>query len=210
MTTTGALSFTRGEVEKLLKACSSLEDEVLVRLAATTGLRRVDISKIVIDNINLPEEKLTYTEHKKWIGGKKGEPGVSQKIRTIPLSPQVIQKIIQLIVSLGKEGIKKNEGYLFSWGKSEWGDKTAWYRLQALAIRAGIPPHSYTVIGGVKAPRWKFHAFRATAIKLMQAAGYSEADVAAITGDTINVIHQHYMTPTDAELSETVKGKELL
>jgi integrase len=162
----------------------------------------------------LPEDirdvRLTYIEHKKWIGGKKGEEGATQKIRTIPLSPVVAQKICQLIDSLGKEGIKRNEGYLFSWGKSKYGDKTAWYHLQDLAKRAGIPPHGYTVKKGEKIPHWKFHAFRATAIKLMQAAGYSEAEVAAITGDTINVIHQHYMTPTDAELSETVKQKELI
>jgi integrase len=208
MTTTGALSFTRGEVEKLLKACTSLEDEVLVRLAITTGLRRVDISKVAIANIR--DGKLTYTEHKKWIGGKKGEAGATQRIRTIPLTPLVVQKVEQLIDSLGKEGIRKNQGYLFSWGQSRWGDKTAWYRLQDLATRAGIPPHGYTVKGGQKIPRWKFHAFRATAIKLMQAAGYSEAEVAAITGDTITVIHQHYMTPTDAELAETVKTKEMV
>jgi integrase len=216
MTTTGELSFTRGEVEKILKACSSLEDEVLVRLAASTGLRRIDISKIRIENITLNKVadytvgRLTYTEHKKWIGGNKGEEGAHQKIRTIPIHWTVAQKIGQLVDSLGKDGIKKNQGYLFSWGRSKYGDKTAWYHLQDLANRAGIPPHGYSMKDGKKVPHWKFHAFRATAIKLMQAAGYEEAEVAAITGDTINVIHQHYMTPTDAELSETVKQKELI
>jgi len=197
LTTTGEISFTRIEVEKLLKACTSLEDEVMVRLAATTGMRRVDLSRVAIENINLQEGKLTYTEHKKWIGGKKGEPEATQKIRTIPLHWMIIQKIGQLIDSMGKEGIKKNQGYLFSWGKSRWGDKTAWYRLQALCKRAGIPPRA-------------FHAFRATAIKLMQQAGYKPEEVARITGDTIPVIQRHYSTPTEAELAETVKQKELI
>lgn len=197
MTTTGEVSFTRKEVEKLLTACTSLEDEVLVRLAATTGLRRVDISRVAIANINIAEGKLTYTEHKKWVGGKKGDAGATQRIRTIPLHPTVVQKIGQLIDSLGKAGIKKNRGFLFSWGKSRWGDKTAWYRLQALCERADIPPRM-------------FHAFRATAIKLMQQAGYSPEEVARITGDTIPVIQRHYSTPTEAELTETVRQKELI
>ena len=193
MTTTGEVSFTKKEVEKLLAACTNLEDEVMLRLAVTTGLRRVDLSRVTIQNIR--EGSLTFHEHKK--DRRKEGKVIEERWRTIPLSPVVIQKIEQLKEALGKEGQKKNEGYLFSWGKSEWGDKTAFNRLQALCSRAGIPERP-------------FHALRSSAVKLMQASGYTPEEVAKITGDTIAVIQQHYATPTDAELMERVKAKELI
>jgi hypothetical protein len=54
------------------------------------------------------------------------------------------------------------------------------------------------------------HAFRATAIKFMKEAGYTDPQIMAITGDTLAVIQQHYMTPSMDELRAIVKGKAIL
>ena len=187
--TTGEISFTPREVEKLLAACNNIEDEVMVRLAVTTGIRRYDISHIKVANIGIQNDSMAwlhYTEKKK-----------GDRNRSIPLQPDVTIKIKQHINALGRVGIAKQKGYLFSWGKSRWGDKTAWYRLQDLCRRAEIPERP-------------FHAFRATAIKMMQRAGYTIEEISSITGDTIDVIQRHYSTPTLQELEEAVRTKTVI
>jgi len=93
--------------------------------------------------------------------------------------------------------LSKNQEYLFSWGKNQYGDRTAYRRVQDLCDRAGIP-------------RRPFHALRATCIKFAQIAGWSPEQVAELTGDTIRVIQEHYATPSKQEMCELVREKEIV
>ena len=60
---------------------------------------------------------------------------------------------------------------------------------------------------GIK-PR-PFHALRATCIKLCQRSGWSIEQTAKLVGDTIRVVQEHYMTPSDEELSQVVREKSI-
>jgi integrase len=177
---TGELSFTPREYEKILTVCNTLEEELLIQMAVSTGLRRIDISRIRIGDIDLSNGHLAYYEHKK------------RRNRVIPLSPKILQLLKKYLNSL-----PKNQEYLFSWGKNQYGDRTAYRRVQDLCDRAGIP-------------RRPFHALRATCIKFCQKAGWSPEQVSELTGDTIRVIQEHYATPSKQEMCELVREKEII
>jgi integrase len=62
---TGQKSLTRKEFEKLMSKVGVLEDEVLLLLAVSTGMRRRDITFLDIKNIDLRNRSITHYEHKK-------------------------------------------------------------------------------------------------------------------------------------------------
>lgn len=175
---TGEKALTPLEYEKLISVCNTLEEEVLIKLAVGLGFRRKDIAKIKIKNIDLNEGKITYYEHKK------------DRDRTIPLGAQLNQLLKKYIHTLPRDQV-----YLFKWGSSDWGDRTAHRRLTALCDRAGIP-------------RRPFHALRGTCIKFKQKEGWPVEATAKLVGDTIRVVQEHYSVPSDAELSELMIEKE--
>ena len=53
------------DYKKLLRACNKKEDQLLLQIAVELGLRRLDISKILITNIDRANKKITFHEHKK-------------------------------------------------------------------------------------------------------------------------------------------------
>lgn len=181
---TGEYALTRNEYHLLLSKCNNLETEVLIKLAVSTGLRRYDISQIEIQNIDQDNDRLTFFE------AKKG------RIRSIDLDPEVTRKISQYLFTINA---RRSPGrrYLFSWGGTRFGDRTAHRRLQDLCDRAGIP-------------RRPFHALRATCIKFCQAAGWPPEAVSELTGDTIRVIQEHYLTPSQAEMRELTRSRRVL
>ena len=173
--TSGEYALTAKEYQKIIGACNTLEDEVMIKLAIGCGLRRVDITKAKIKDIDWVNERLSFHEHKK------------NRTWSVPLSPSLVQLLRKYIRTLpkGQTDILKFEG------------RQAYNRLQKLCDVAGIP-------------RRPFHALRATCIKRCQAAGWTPEQVSALTGDTIRVIQQHYLTPSMQEMSEVVKDKEIL
>ncbi len=177
---TGELAFTQREYEKLLSVCNTLEDETMLQIAVSLGLRRTDLSRIRVADIDLENRSLIYFEHKK------------NRYRNVPLSPKLTQLIRKYLNSLPKK-----QEYVFSWGASRYGDRTAYRRLQSLCDRAGIP-------------RRPFHTIRATCIKFCQKAGWSPEAVSELTGDTIRVIQEHYSTPSAQEMKEIVEEKEII
>jgi integrase len=190
--TSGERALTQKEYEALISHCITNEERLLLMLAVTTGLRRVDIAKVQISNIDLAEAKLTFHEHKKDRRDKTGKV-VEERWRMIPLSPKVVQELTIYLNAVGKD----HGGFLFSWGEPRWGDRTAHRRFQVMCDRAGVE-------------RRPFHALRASCIKFCQAKGWSPEQVAKLTGDTIAVIQQHYLTPSDQEMHETVREKEVV
>lgn len=122
--TIGEKSFTPKEVDRLLAVTTRLDDEVMLRLALTTGLRRQDVADIEIRNIDLEEQKLTFHEHKK------------NRWRTIPLAPATAKVIAQYLNTLGARGRRRK--YLFPIRSRQ-----LYNRLQSLCDRAGVPPRPF-------------------------------------------------------------------
>lgn len=173
---TGEHSLTRKEYEKLLAACSSVENELMLKVAVGLGLRRYDLTHVMIADINLPEMEMSYHEKKK-----------GNRIRTVFLSPRLIQIIVKYLKT-----IPKTQKKLFAFS-----DKTAYNRLQKLCDIALIP-------------RRPFHALRATCIKFHQAAGWRDEETAELVGDTIRVIQEHYATPSRSEMREATDTTEVI
>lgn len=115
--TSGELALTRNEYEKLLSACICQEDRVLLMMSVSLGLRRSDIVRIRISNIDLDSASLLYHEKKK-----------GNRIRNVPISPKLVQELRILIKT-----IPITQKTVFSFK-----DRQAYNRFQSLCKRAGI------------------------------------------------------------------------
>ncbi len=182
--TSGEKALTRKEYEKLLAVIDTHEDELFLKMAITTGLRREDLSNILISNIDLQESLLTFHESKK------------NRDRPIPMTEDVVLLIRKFLDKAGKRE------KLFSCSGTQF-----YRRFNGYYVKGKYTPGYFEKAGVANRP---IHAFRATAIKWMQQAGYSDPQIMAITGDTLAVIQQHYMTPSMDELRAAVKGKAII
>jgi integrase len=115
---TGQFSLTQTEYERVLDACDSLEDEILIKFTVATGMRREDVVNVEIQNINLTSGMVRYVEKKK--GGR---------IRDIYIGTKLKQLLIKYYKTL-----PKNQKKLF-----DFCGKTAFNKLQNLCDIAEIP-----------------------------------------------------------------------
>lgn len=185
--TTGEKALSETEWKKLQEVIDNLEDEVLFKLAISTGIRREDIghSKTkntgirISDITELPNGtgKLKFTEHKK------------NRIHEVPLSKEMM-RLIRLLVN-SRDKANKSQ-FLITYS-----GRTCHRRLQDYCDKALIP-------------RRPFHALRATCIKFCQRAGWRVEEVAKLTGDTIAVIQEHYSTPSEGEMQEAIEQKAII
>jgi len=173
----GEQALTKAEWEKLKLVLDSYEDELLIKMAISTGLRREDLVNVKIGNISLPDASLTFHESKKGID------------RTISLSSEIVQLIKKYLKT--KESFKPG-AYLF-----DFSGRTAWNKLDRACKMAGIPPRP-------------FHSLRATCIKFAQAAGWEGAQISKLTGDSLRVIQEHYMTPSEGEMREVTEKRSII
>ena len=112
-------SLTLDELKRVLEHCVTIEDELLIKLAVTTGIRREDIVNIEIMNIDLDRKTLSFWEEKKdrpWI---------------VALEDDVVLTIKQYLNETDK-GTK----YLFGFT-----GRTAYNRFQRVLKDAGITKH---------------------------------------------------------------------
>ena len=116
----GECALTKSEWEKLKASIDSLEDELLLKTAITTGIRREDIVSIKISNISIPDASLTFHEAKK------------NRDRSIPLNLEVVQLIKKYLKTI------PDREYLFGFG-----GRTAWNKLDRLCKQAGIKPRPF-------------------------------------------------------------------
>ncbi len=133
----GEQALTKAEWEKLKNVIDNFEDELLLKLAITTGIRREDIVSIKIANISLSDATLTFHEQKKRLD------------RTIPLNHEVVQLINKYIKTISKRDL------LF-----DFTGRTAWNKLNRLCKFAGIPPRPFhalraTCVKFCQAAHWK-------------------------------------------------------
>ena len=63
--TYGEKALTRSEYEKLVCVITDSQDELLIKMAVATGLRREDLCDIETNNINLKDKTLKFYEAKK-------------------------------------------------------------------------------------------------------------------------------------------------
>jgi len=116
----GEQALTKSEWEKLKGVINSFEDELLIKMAITTGIRREDLVGIKIQNIVLPDASLTFHESKK------------NRDRSIALSPEIVQLISKYLKTIPKRE------YLF-----DFTGRTAWNKLDRLCKLAGIPERPF-------------------------------------------------------------------
>jgi integrase len=177
---TGEIAFTKKEIEKLLLVCNTLEDEVFIRLMIAVGLRREDAAHILINNINLDEGALTFFEAKKDL------------TRTVPIPPSLIKVIRQYL-----QTIPKTQKFLFKCGKSKYGGRTLYNKLQNLCKLSGIPERPV-------------HALRSSCAKLHLLEGWNVSHVASLLGDLPSTIENYYTCPSNAEIRELMSKSELI
>ena len=199
--TTGQKALSRKEAEAVILSADSFEDKILVMIGFSLGLRREDLVRIEVQNIQNGE--LSYHEKKK-----------GNRIKTVPLSDRLWQELKlyrEAHTSIGqkylfpaqqktsKKTIKDPETKK-AIGKEtviceHMSSKTAYNRFNALCKKVGI-----------KTPI-PVHAMRSTCIKLHQEEGWSIAQVAALIGDKVATVQEHYDTPNNAELAKMMKEK---
>lgn len=61
----GEKALSRKEYEKLVSVIDNIGDELLIKMAVTTGLRREDLCNVKVHNINLDDGLMTFHESKK-------------------------------------------------------------------------------------------------------------------------------------------------
>lgn len=116
----GEKALTPKEYEELIEVIDNIQDELLIKLAITTGIRREDICAIKINNIDLGKGELTYYETKK------------KRWRTIDLQPS-----ITLLIKKHLKTIEKRDD-LFSFT-----GRTAHRHLNNFCRIAGIPERPF-------------------------------------------------------------------
>jgi integrase len=136
--TVGQDALTPLEYEKICDACSSIEDEALLKFTVATGMRREDVVQVERQNIDVTTGSITFTEKKK-----------GNRIRTI----QIGSKLCTLLIKYQKT-IPKDQKLLF-----DFCGKTAYNKLQSLCDIAGIrrrPFHALraTCVKRCQAAKW--------------------------------------------------------
>jgi integrase len=183
--TSGQKALTEEEYNKVIDVCTNYEDRLLILVAVDLGLRREDIIRLQVQNIDLEHGWVSYHEKKK-----------GDTIHKVPIGPKMKQEIAMYIHAT------KVTDYLFpAQQKSDtpyMSGRTAYNRFTALCIRAGV---------GVPRP---FHALRATCIKLKQKQGWTIEQVAWLIHDTVSTVQAHYSTPTQDEMKKIMDNKEAI
>lgn len=117
---TGEKALTRKEYDKLIGCIDNLQDELLIKLTVSSGLRREDVCQVQIGNIDLDNGILTFREHKK------------RKDRSIHLNPDVLLLIKKYL----KTQDKRDRLFTFT-------GRTAYNRLNHWCRIAGIPERPF-------------------------------------------------------------------
>jgi integrase len=178
----GEKTLSEKEVELFLSKINTIYDEAFFRLAINTGMRRDDIVNVRQADVNLAERTVSYFERKK------------RRIRTVPISEATAQKLAQHIAVCGRRE------WLFPSPQDPKGhisSRQVYNRFQYHLKAAGLEPRP-------------FHVLRATCIKMCQRKGWLPEEAARLIGDDLRTVQLHYSVPTDAEMKELMKEKEVV
>jgi integrase len=164
--------------------------EVEQFLAVITDIRDLALFQVAItagvrrdDIVNISKKDIDLKEQTLAFREKK-----KKRIHTVYLPAKVLTTIQMVFNAYPHE----KDSRLFPISS-----KTAYNKFQEYLVRAGLE----------KRP---FHSLRATCIKLCQAKGWSETKTAALVGDRVTTIQEHYLTPSKAEMKEITKEAGIL
>lgn len=179
-------SLSAEQVEQLLSVIDDLRDYTIITLALATGLRRRDLARLEINNVDLVNRILRYYEEKK------------NRWREIPIEPAVAR-----VLNMWLKEVKRKDSRYYSqkWlfignEKNHISDRTLHWILNKYLARIGLQMH--------------FHGLRVTFVKLSKRAGRDIKTVEQITGDTPAVILKYYSNWTIDELRENVDKRPIL
>lgn len=178
--TSGELALTREEADKLLRTLAHPRDRALISLTLATGMRREDVVGVTMDALDTERWTVGFYEHKKRRPWKASIGGRAKEDLRVWLTVR-----------------PRQSEYLFPSRKAHLSSRQAFNILQTGLEAAGIARRPY-------------HALRGTAVKLMQAAGWSLEQISRQTGDTIRTIQRHYSTPSASEMDQVADQKPIL
>jgi len=191
---TGEKAFSKAEWNKFIAVVDNLEDEVLFTLIVTCGFRREDIChgnvKKYIDRkqvrvtTGIPIADINLGDNPTIIY----KEWKKNRTRTISITQANKVLIKKLINSRGKHQSK----WLITYAGA-----TGYRKLQKYCDKAGVA-------------RRPIHALRATCTKFCIAADWSDPQISALTGDTIEVVREHYLTPSKDEMKEVTELKPII
>ena len=173
-------ALTRDECERLLAACSTLEDRVMILLQVTLGLRRADLAAIQIASIDLDANQIAVPEQKN--GGR---------ARLIPIGDRLKQEIALLLATIDTT----QQTTLFSIR-----GRQMYNRFTQVAKGAGVRPGATITVP----------ALRATACRFMVEAGWRIEEIAEVLGVRIETVHKHCPPPAKARVLQTAREKEVV
>jgi integrase len=180
---TGQDALGHAEAAHLLETIGDMADLALIHTAISTAMRREDIVNVRLQDVDLLTRRIRFFEK------KKNRPWVAR------IDEACAKNLERYIGTL-----PRGTPWLFPSPrdpKKHIDDKSAYNRFQACLDRAGIR-------------RRPFHALRATFIKLAKRRGWTMEQVMEQTGDSFQVIKDHYETPSDDEMDQVAKEKPLL
>jgi integrase len=180
-TVTGKHALRPNELRRLIEATDDPRRRALIATAAGAGLRRTDIINLELPNLDTigdspPAIKIDYHEHKKGRAWRSWlAPDLARHLLTwLKIRDSPARWVWPSTYSHNKTG--------------HISGKTAYNWLQDSLEAAALDSRP-------------FHALRSTCIKILHAQGWSDQAISEQTGDTIRVIQQHYLTPTDHEMA---------
>ena len=174
---TGEKALTKIEYEKVLAVAETGEHKLLLMIGAGLGLRRFDMSRILVRNINFEEHSLTYLEKKK-----------HDAPHMVPL-PAKLEQELKIFIKDQKRGLNER---LFSVHDRQLCN---WY---------------YELLDKASIERRGIHSLRGTCVKFCQAAGWTVEQTAKLINDKVSTVQEHYATPSQSEMKETMLLKEII
>jgi integrase len=174
---TGEKALTRAEFEKIIKIVDNSQDRLLLLIGAGLGIRRFDMSRIIVRNINFDEHTMTYLEKKK-----------HDAPHTVPLPDKLEQ---ELLIYIKEKRLGVND------------------RIFSVKDRQ-LCNHFYKLLDKAEIERRGIHSLRGTCVKFCQAACWTVEQTAKLINDKVSTVQVHYSTPSQSEMKEVMKNKEII
>ena len=170
--TSGSRALDKETISKIIFSCKTYEERLFLLIGFELGMRRSDIVKIRISDINLDDGTITYTEKKK-----------KNKTRVLPISESLKSELKRYFNKFKPNG----DCYLFpnrekSSSTGYISSKTAYNIFNRACHRIGL---------NTPIP---MNVMRSSCVKSKLACGWTIEQVSALIGDEPSTVIEHYAT----------------